>query len=147
MSNISKRIPVDAEWASHYVVVPTTEYHSSINNRSGIYRHFGSRERCTMATSIFRGTIDKFQADNLHRQRGCTQAYQNPDLSPEVTTHRPQIPLYPGVSQPESVGSQGDTGQRKPGGHYDKANTNERTEEMEEQSMLDMLMKEWINEQ
>ena len=100
-----------------------------------------------MVTSIFRGTINEFQANDLHRQRVCTQAYQNPDLASEVTTHRPQISLYPGISQPESSRDQGNTGQGKPGGHNDKANTNERVEEMEEQFMLDMLMEEWTNEQ
>ena len=145
-SNISKQVPIDNEWTSHYVVIPTTEYHSSINNRSGIYRHFGSRQRCSMATSIYRGTINEFQSNNIHRQRSSLETHQDPNLPPTITAHRPQIPLHSGTGQTETTGCQRDTGEGEPSRHYDQNCTNEYIEGMEEQDVLDALMKEWINE-
>ena len=92
-SSISKRIPIDDEWATHYVVLPTTEYHSTVHNRGRIYSRFGSRKGCTMVTSIYGGTIDNFQTNHLHRQRSSIETYQNTDVPLEVPAHPAQTPL------------------------------------------------------
>ena len=146
-SGISKQIPINDEWATHYVVLPTTEYHSTDHNRGRIYSHFGSRKGCTMVTSVYGGTIDNFQPNHLHWQRSGIETYQNTDVSPEVSAHRTQTPLYQRISGSEVSASQRNTRQREPCRHNDENYTNEFCEGVEEQDVLDTLMKEWINEE
>ena len=134
-----KREPNYLEWASRYVEFPTTRHNSSVNNGSGVYKLFGSRERYTVAPTIPGGDIaftkqSSITHQSIYGQRSRTEASQESNIPQTNQTHGASTPSYQGISGERISPTQGNSRQREPLRYPDENPSDEERARLDEQA-------------
>ena len=134
-----KREPNYLEWASRYVEFPTTRHSSAVNNGSGVYKLFGSRERYTVAPIIPGGDIaftkqSSITHQSIYGQQSRTQASQDANVPQADPAHGASTPPYQGLSGERIPPTQRDNRQREPFRYSDENTSDEERTRMDQQT-------------
>ena len=115
-----------------------TRHNSSVNNGSGVYKLFGSRERYTVAPTMPGGDIaftkqSSITHQSIYGQRGRTQAIQEANVPQKDPAHGASTPSYQGISGGRIPPTHRDSRQREPFRYSDEGPSDEERARMDQQ--------------